>query len=149
MSQTASKAKLGLDDRVRRIRVDRIHPSPENALLYRSVDPRDPDVQALAESIREYGVREPLVLTEDLYILSGHRRWMAARLAGLSHVPCRIKSLRYHDCTEDEIVRLLREHNRQRVKTVDEMLREEVVSVDPDLAYARLLEHRREQSDFV
>jgi len=147
MSQTASISKLGAGDRVRQVRVDRLRPSPENAELYRPVDPRDPDVQALAESIREHGVREPLVITQDFFILSGHRRWTAARLAGLTHVPCRTEPIRYRDCGCDEFVRLLREHNRQRVKSLDEMLREEVVSVDPTLAYERLLDHREARSD--
>ena len=146
MVATALKKKLD-SDRVRQVRVDRIRPSPENAQLYRPVDPQDPDVQALAESIREHGVREPLVITKDGYILSGHRRWAAARLAGLKQVPCRTEPIRYLHCDPNEFVRLLREHNRQRVKSVDEMLREEVVSVDPDVAYDRLLAHRRTQSD--
>lgn len=127
--------------------IDKIRPAPENAQLYKTVDPRDPDVQALAESIGQHGIYEPLVITQDGYILSGHRRWTAARLAGLKKVPCRIRPVRYGHCDPDEILRLLREHNRQRVKGLDEMLREEVVSVDPDLAYSRLLAHRAERSD--
>ena len=147
MIGTVSKKKLDAADRLHQVRVDRIRPSPENAQLYRPVDPNDPDVQALSESIREQGVREPLVVTEDGYILSGHRRWTAARLASLAQVPCRIEPIRYDDCDSDEIFRLLREFNRQRVKSVDEMLREEVVSADPDVAYASLLEHRLRKSD--
>ncbi|NOT00451.1 MAG: ParB N-terminal domain-containing protein [Phycisphaerales bacterium] len=132
---------------VRLVSLSRIIPCPENKQLYRLVDPRDPDIQALAESIREHGVREPLVITEDGYLLSGHRRRVAAKLAGLTRVPCRIEPIRYGEASTDEIVQLLREHNRQRVKSLDEMLREEVVSADPDLAHVRLLEHRRDRSD--
>lgn len=43
-------------------------------------------------------------------------------------------------------MRLLREFNRQRVKTFDEKLREEVVSADPEVAYQALIEHRQTQS---
>lgn len=135
------------DEAVRIVDLDLIRPTPENAQLYKAVDPQEPDVQALAESIRVHGLYEPLVITEDNYILSGHRRWTAAKIAGLKKVPCRIKPVRYADCAPDEILRLLREHNRQRVKSVDEMLREEVVSADPDLAHARLLVHRSQRSD--
>ncbi|MCH8243905.1 MAG: NADH-quinone oxidoreductase subunit C, partial [Planctomycetes bacterium] len=124
-----------------------ICPCPENADLYRPVGPNDPDIQALAESIREYGLREPLTITEDGYILSGHRRWEAAKLVGLTTVPCRTEPMRYCDRTSDEIVRLLREHNRQRVKSLDEILREEVVMVDSELAYHRLLRHRIQKSN--
>ncbi|MCK4341702.1 MAG: hypothetical protein KAY37_08275 [Phycisphaerae bacterium] len=40
-----------------------IRPSPENDRLYRPVDPDDPEIVALAESIVKFGVREPLVVT--------------------------------------------------------------------------------------
>jgi len=55
------KKKLGLV----RVRLDQIRPSPENAELYRPVDPNEPDVRALAESIHEKGILDPLVITEE------------------------------------------------------------------------------------
>jgi hypothetical protein len=114
-----------------------LHP-PENDLLYRPVLPDDPEVQALAESIRRRGVIEPLVVTLDDYILSGNRRAVASRLAGLAEVPCRVEPItRGHP----DFLRLLREYNLQRVKTADELAREEVV-VAPGDAYRRVLEHR-------
>lgn len=140
---TESKTRV----EIRRVAVDRIRPTPENEQLYRPVDPNDRDVRALAESIREHGVREPLVITRDGYILSGHRRWTAAKLAGLHRVPCRTDPITYEDADQDEVLRVLREYNRQRVKSLDEMLREEVVSVDRDAAYGRLLAHRQRLSD--
>jgi hypothetical protein len=42
-----------------------IHPSPENAKLYRQVSSDDPDVLALGNSIAEPGLLEPLVVTRD------------------------------------------------------------------------------------
>jgi hypothetical protein len=41
---------------------------------------------------------------------------------------------------------VLRECNRQRVKSFDEVLREEIVSADPDEAYRDLVEYRRAKS---
>lgn len=143
MIQTRPKMKSKPGDRERRISLDRIYPSPENAKLYRPVDPLDPDIQALAESIRKDGVLDPLVISRDRFIISGHRRWTAAGLAGLKRVPCRIEPVDYLGCDEDQWVHILREYNRQRVKSLDEIIREEVVSADPDLAYDRLLEYRR------
>jgi hypothetical protein len=131
---------------IQRIPLDQIHPSPENDQLYQPVDPNDPEVQALADSIREYGVREPLVITRDGFILSGHRRFAAARLAGLDVVPCRVEPLARDD-DADQFVRLLREYNRQRVKTLAEQLREEVVSMNPEAAHIELLRHRIQKSD--
>lgn len=83
--------KLGL---VRVLPIDDIRPSPENEQLYRPVDPTDPDIVALAASICEHGIREPLVITLDGYIVSGHRRYTAAKLAGLEAVPCRTENVR-------------------------------------------------------
>ena len=52
------------------------------------------DIQALAETIKEYGIRQPLTVLqreEDLTtfeMVSGERRYRAARLLGLQKVPC-------------------------------------------------------------
>jgi hypothetical protein len=129
--------------------IDSIKPSPENELLYRPVTTSDPEVIALAESIHERvrlakpGILEPLVITLDGYIISGHRRHMAAKLAGLKTVPCRVENIHRAD---PGFLELLRDFNRQRIKTLAEITREEVISADPDEAYRILVAHRREQS---
>src|SRR6516225_5593134 len=70
----------------RMIRVDQIRPNPDQ--------PRKAlgDLRELTESIREKGVLEPLLVRyvprEDCYyIISGERRYHAARAAGLREVP--------------------------------------------------------------
>src|SRR5262249_17784864 len=99
----------------------------------------DPDVRALAQSIADFGIKEPLVISTDGYILSGHRRYAAARRAGLMKVPCRVERV----CRSDpEFIPLLREYNRQRIKTLDEVAREEALSANPDEAHRVLVEHR-------
>jgi len=127
------------------LRLVDVHPSPENDKLYRPVDPKDPEIRALAQSIRERGLLEPLIVTFDDYILSGHRRHAACHIAGLKHIPCRVLDIARSD-DPDEFVRLLREYNRQRVKSFDERLREEVISVDEGDAYAHLQEYRKGKS---
>ncbi|MDE5946816.1 MAG: ParB/RepB/Spo0J family partition protein [Oscillospiraceae bacterium] len=56
---------------------------------------RDEGIEALAESIREHGILQPIVvrpLPNGCYqIVAGERRWRAARLAGLDEVPVNIK----------------------------------------------------------
>ncbi len=135
-------AKKDRDPKVRHARLSSIQRSPENDKLYRPVDPTDPDIVALAESIREHGIREPLIITADSFIVSGHRRFTAARVAGLKTVPVIQLSIRRVDDLEG-FVRLLREHNRQREKTNAEKLREEVVSINPTEAYTELRKYRR------
>lgn len=127
------------------IRLDDIRPSPENDRLYRPVDPDDPQIIRLSDSIRDCGMQEPLLITRDGWIISGHRRYAAAALAGLDSVPCRVESI-YKDTDHDTFMMLLRECNRQRVKSFDEKLREEVLSDSADDAYQALLDHRRAQA---
>jgi len=125
-----------------------IWPSGENEELYGPVAPSDPEVRALARSIRKHGVQEPLVITEDHWIISGHRRHTAAMLAGLDSVPCRVHPIRRRE-NHDEFVVLLRECNRQRIKTFDQKLREEVISANPKEAYRSLREYREQASSVV
>ena len=75
----------------RMIPVEQIRPNPEQ--------PRKAlgDLRELSESIRQKGVLEPLLVRfiprEDCYyIISGERRYHAARAAGLREVPCIEKS---------------------------------------------------------
>ena len=52
------------------------------------------ELEELRESISEHGIIEPLVVAHTpagYQIIAGERRWRAARLAGLSHVPVIIK----------------------------------------------------------
>jgi hypothetical protein len=118
-----------------------VRPAEENDRLYRPVNLDDPEIVALGASIRANGLQEPLVLTRDYVILSGHRRFAGCKLAGLAKIPCRIR--KDLSSTDPEFLPLLRECNRQRVKTVAELLREEVVSANPEEAYRRLVEHRQ------
>jgi ParB family chromosome partitioning protein len=71
----------------RMIPIERVRPNPDQ--------PRKAlgDLRELTESIREKGVLEPLLVRyaarEDMYdIISGERRYHAARTAGLSEIPC-------------------------------------------------------------
>jgi hypothetical protein len=127
-------------DRIQELPLSSLRPSLQNDKLYRPVSPKDPEVRELAASIRKHGVKEPLVVSRDGVILSGHRRHVAARLAGLKTVPCRTEDIVSSD---PGFLPLLREYNRQRVKGRDEVLREEVVSADPVEAHRLLVEHRR------
>lgn len=145
MSTTVKHARLKQETGHDRflLSVKNIKPSPENDKLYRSVNPDDPQTISLADSIRQFGIVEPLVLTLDNFIVSGHRRFAAAKLAGLKFVPVRREEIRRSD---PDFVRLVREYNRQREKTLDERLREEIVSVNVDDAYSSLVQHRQQAS---
>jgi hypothetical protein len=142
---TATPIKTSRAVKVEFARLSQIHPSPENDALYRPVDPSDPEIVELAASIREHGVLEPVIVTADGYLVSGHRRYVAAKLAGLDDMPVHWLPIRRVDDL-DRFVRLLREHNRQRDKTSAEKLREEIVSINGDEAHAELWQYRWEKA---
>ena len=92
-----------------------LRPALDNELVYRPVCADDPEIVAMADSMRKDGVLQPLIVTKDLVIISGHRRWTAAKVAMLATVPCIVE-----DINEDDprFLQLLTEHNRQRVKSL-------------------------------
>ncbi|TWT40490.1 Modification methylase DpnIIB [Phycisphaerae bacterium RAS1] len=55
-------------------------------------NPRDNDaaVAAVAESIRRFGFRQPIVVDEASVIVCGHTRWKAAQKLGLDKVPVHV-----------------------------------------------------------
>ncbi len=126
--------------------VTEIRESPENDRLYAPFDLANADDAELAADVAANGVRQPVDVSLDGYLISGHRRLNAARLAGLKTIPCRVHEISYGDATEDDWIRLLRDHNRQLEKTRDEQLREKLVDIDPEDAYQTLIEHRRQRS---
>ena len=50
----------------------------------------DPAVAAVAESIRQFGFRQPIVVDEAGVIIVGHTRWKAAKKLGLAEVPVHV-----------------------------------------------------------
>jgi hypothetical protein len=144
MNSTHAVAKPPADTyRIVRKRVAHLKPSPENEQLYLPVDPSDPEIIALAESIKREGLHEPLVITADRYIVSGHRRHTALRLAGQKQAPCRVLAVKRKDLTRDQYVAMLRDHNRQRTKSAAEAMREAIVDVDLEQAISNLNVRRR------
>lgn len=59
----------------------------------------DDAVQYVAESIKQFGFKVPLVIDNDGVIIAGHTRWKAAKKLGLDAVPCIIAD----DLTEEQI----------------------------------------------
>ena len=127
--------------RIVRKRVASLKPSPENEQLYRRVAD-DPDLPNLVKSIQAKGLLQPLIVTADSYLVSGHCRHAALMRIGQVFCPCRVLPLRRDEITKDQYIALLREHNRQRNKTVAEQVREELIDIDPEQAHQRLREQR-------
>lgn len=92
----------------------------------------------LADSIKQFGVIEPLVVVKrkGFYeLIAGERRWRAARLAGLKEVPVVIK-----DYTEQEIV---------EIALIENIQREDLNPIEEAHAYERLIQEFNMTQDKV
>jgi hypothetical protein len=58
--------------------------TPENWTIYRRPDLTDQTFLDLCASIRESGIHTPLEISDDGYIISGHRRFIAAQHCGIN-----------------------------------------------------------------
>ena len=121
-----------------------IKPSPENDDLYGAVA-TDAELLNLAKSIRKQGLLEPIKISKDNYIISGHRRFAAARLCGLKEVPVITLDLQRADHDALAWKQILRAHNHQRVKSAHVRLKEALLDVDPELAHIQLIAEREKR----
>jgi len=83
----------------------------------------------LAQSIRQYGVLQPIVVRRIMNgyeLVAGERRWRAAKLAGLSDIPAVVKE--YSDAEMTEIA------------LVENLQREDLNPIEESVAYRRLME---------
>lgn len=95
-------------------------------------------LEELADSIREYGVLQPLLVQKEngyYKIIAGERRWRAAKKAGLKEVPVIIK-----DYTSQQIV---------EISLIENIQREDLNPIEEALAYKRLLEEFHLKHDEV
>ncbi len=122
--------------------VQQVQVARENDLLYDRFGIANLDDRELTLSIRESGIQEPLTLSADHVLLSGHRRFAAARYLGLKTVPVRIVDIVFEGLTKDERLATLRLHNQQREKSPGERIREKLLEIDPDHAHIDLLRRR-------
>ena len=111
--------------------IDSIRSSPENDLIYHGVDKTSSQFRQLVESVQEHGIREPLTVTLDGWIISGHRRYTAAGTVGLENLPVNRLERNRDEYTDDEFLKLLADHNTQREKLPSEKMREHCLKSSP------------------
>ena len=97
------------------INITLLQPHPRNVEIYGAED-----VTELVDYIRDSKWIKPLVISQHNRIISGHRRWQAALILGLTKVPY-VKQV--FETEEDELKALLLE-NASRDKTEEQKVRE-------------------------
>ena len=120
-----------MKEQVQEIRITELHPFRNHPFHVKD----DESMQALCDSIREYGVLSPLLArpTEEGYeIVSGHRRRSAALKLGLEKLPVLVREM-----TDDEAIILMVDSNIQR---------ENLLPSEKAFAYKMKLEAMKRQS---
>lgn len=108
------------------LRLTEIFPNKEQP----RTDFDDEAISALADSIKQHGVLQPLLVRPmpggGYQIVAGERRWRASRIAGLSEVPVYIKEL------DDK--------QTMQLALVENLQRENLNPVEEALGYRELME---------
>ncbi len=128
------------------INIDSVFPSPENDELYGAIDDSDNDLISLANDIVKNGLREPIQVSRDSYIVSGHRRFAASKLGQFESVKVkRLDNLIWAETDSETWKKVLRAHNHQRVKPAAVRMKEALLDIDPALAHEKLISQRDER----
>lgn len=109
---------------------------PLDALTASPFQPRrnftEPDLAALAESIKAHGIMQPIVVRPRAQggaryeIIAGERRWRAAAIAGLREVPI--------------VVRALSDAQALELALIENLQRQDLTPIEEADAYRRLLD---------
>lgn len=116
------------------IAINEIEPNKEQPRKIFNED----SIQELADSIKQYGIIQPLLLQkkENYYeIVAGERRWRAARLAGLKQVPAIIKNYSPQEVVE--------------IALIENIQREDLNPIEEAIAYQNLMKEFKLKQDEV
>ncbi|MFB6212403.1 MAG: ParB/RepB/Spo0J family partition protein [Candidatus Magasanikbacteria bacterium] len=124
-SHTSQSKKEGEDQSVFQIEIDKIKPNP-----YQPRKEYDEDsLKELADSIREVGIIQPLVVSKkeiesdqgrevEYQLISGERRWRASKKIGLKTLPAIIKDININ--TDKLSVALIENVQRSDLSPIEE-----------------------------
>jgi ParB family transcriptional regulator, chromosome partitioning protein len=113
------------DEKYTEVDIDLIKPNPEQP----RVDFHDAAIAELAQSIREAGVLQPLVVVPEggrYKIIIGERRWRAAQKAGLKKIPV--------------LVRHIPHEQQLEISLIENLQREDLNPIEVAKAYQRLID---------
>lgn len=113
------------NQRIEEIDTNLICPNPNQP---RKVFEQD-KLDELTESIRKYGVIQPIIVRkdEDIYtIIAGERRWRACKNANINSIPC--------------IVRDIENKNASEIALIENIQREDLNPIDEATAYEFIMD---------
>jgi len=113
-------------ERVQRVSLERIVPCP----FQPRKDFAPETLRELADSIKEQGIVQPLIVrerNEHLELIAGERRWRAAQLLGLTEVPVILRQ------ADDRAV--------LELALIENLQRENLNPIEEAQGYAQLIEH--------
>ena len=118
--------EAGANEQVAYIAIERLSADPGQPRHNFDAD----KLAELAESIRQFGVMQPLLVTAtmdgDYRIVAGERRLRAAQLAGLGELPC--------------IIRNYQERELAEISLIENIQREDLTALEEAAAYRNLLD---------
>lgn len=123
MSKTEKKTPPPVGKLLADCPLSKLKPAPDNPRGV--INENDPAVLELAASIKARGLIQPITATKDLVVIGGHRRRVAAKLAGLKAVPVLVYAV------DDETAREMR--------VVENLQREDLAPMDEARGVAALL----------
>ncbi len=95
-------------------------------------------LQELADSIKQYGIIEPLIVQKNgsMYkIIAGERRWRAARIAGLKEIPVIVK-----EYSDEEVF---------EIALIENIQREDLNPIEEAIAYRKLIDEFHLKQDDI
>lgn len=123
--KTAVTEKVKEEPKEITLKISKIEPNREQPRK----DFNEEQLQELADSIKNYGVLQPLLVQkkENYYeIIAGERRWRAAKIAGLKEVPV--------------VIREYSEQQAVEIALIENVQREDLNPIEEAMAYQRLLQ---------
>ena len=122
---TPEEEKVKDDDVLKNLKITEVEPNREQPRKNLNQEA----LEELAESIKEYGLIQPIVVTEkDGYycIIAGERRWRACKLAGLEEIPAIVR--------EDD------ERKNKEIALIENIQREDLNPFEKALGIKNLME---------
>ena len=129
-----SREKEGKNNGVMMVKISKVEPNREQPRKKFDED----SLLELSESIKQYGVLQPLLVSDkkDYYeIIAGERRWRAAKLAGIKEIPIIIREFSNQETVE--------------ISLIENIQREDLNPVEEAMAYKRLIDEFHLKQDEI